>query len=305
MTEPTNERASSSDPAGVPRSQGTKYELLAQRLATQLSEALGAATETCLHNIRLPGRATPNEIDVLWIGTLNGVRQRILIECKNHGRTIEQGRVHAFRSVVADIAEDGIPTTGVFVTPKGYQRGGKRIAETYDLVLLELREPTDADLAGRIVRLDINIEMRTVAFNDVHFEWVREPSDVYWPPFLADMAFIAAPDGGERIPAQLLLAGQLGQTIDEQLEAAEDAPVCTVEFGRPHDVIIDGAVVGTAQSISATPTQSTTHASTSVGPGREGIAHLVKDTLGGQMAWFTKDGAVRVIGPDCQPPPAD
>lgn len=155
---------------------GHDYELLARQLTARLSDALGVATEVCEHNVRLQGRGTRNQIDALWIGVINGIRQRIIIECKNYGRALDQSRVHAFRSVVEDTAADGIPTTGVFVTPIGYQAGAKSLAETYDLVLLELREPNDADLEDRIVRIDINIEVRTVSFNNVQFDWVQAPS---------------------------------------------------------------------------------------------------------------------------------
>lgn len=277
---------------------GPAYEQLAKELADRLSAAFGMATERCDHKVTLPGRATTNEIDVLWVGTIGGERHRVLIECKDYGRALEQGKVHLFRSVIDDVRADGIPTTGVYVTRAGYQRGAKDIAKTYDVVLLELRTPTDLDLANRVLRIDYEIEMRTVSFKGVEFTWDKEPTGVHWPPSLTDMALLIPPDGGPPLAVQRLLGEQRGKTVDEQFAEATASPhTCTVRLPTPHPVSIDGDVVGTATAVSGTPAPSTVRTSGSMGPGREGIVHILKNTLNGETAWFTVDGKIRVMGP--------
>ena len=138
-----------------------QYELLARDLAERLSSAAGAVTEQCRHDVRLAAGNTINQIDVYWVGLINGHRHRVLIECKHYNRRLVQEKVHSLRSVVRDsMAEDGIPTTGVLVTPVGYQRGAKNLAEVNEnIVLLALRPPTREDVAGRVLGFDYTIEL--------------------------------------------------------------------------------------------------------------------------------------------------
>ncbi|GMA85879.1 hypothetical protein GCM10025868_11290 [Angustibacter aerolatus] len=62
--------------------------------------------------------------------------QRVLFECKHYKRKVDQGKLHAFRSVLDDI-QDAVPTYGVFVTTVGYQSGASSLPETYGLTVLE------------------------------------------------------------------------------------------------------------------------------------------------------------------------
>ena len=43
------------------------------------------------------------------------------------------------------------------VTTMGYQRGAKRVAETYGLLVLELRPPTPRDLDNRLEAIVVTI----------------------------------------------------------------------------------------------------------------------------------------------------
>lgn len=271
------------------------YELLAQRLATRLAEAFGSTTETCQHNVVIRGRATNNQIDVLWVGTINGARQRIVIECKNYGRALDQGRIHAFVNVVRDISTDDIPTVGVVVTPVGYQRGAKAVAGAYDLLVLELREPSESDLVNRIVRLDIAIEMRMLGFEQMEFVWVERFPDTHAPPSLLELAMLTPVSGGAPIAAQELLALELGPSQAEQFELAEQRPRCEVTLPEPHVIDVYGESLGQVISVSGTARVSTLRESFTVGPGREGIAHVLVNALDGTTAWFTLDGEVRVL----------
>lgn len=60
-------------------------------------------------------------------------------------------------------------------------------------------------------------------------------------------------------------------------------------------VEIDGQVVGTATGVTGRPHVQRQSTTTTVGPGRDGIAHLIKDGLDGTTVWFTDDGKIRVI----------
>lgn len=271
------------------------YELLAQRLASRLAEYFGGTTETCRHNVVLPGRGTNNQIDVLWVGTINGARRRIVVECKNYGRTLDQGRIHAFVNVVRDISTDDIPTVGVVVTPVGYQSGARDLAKAYDLVVLELREPIDSDLANRIVRLDVAIEIQMIGFVQMEFDWVARYPDTHAPPSLLELAMLTPVSGGPPVAAQELLALELGTSHDQQFEASRQGPRCAVTLSEPHVIDVYGEPLGQVISVAGTARASTQLESFSVGPGREGIAHVLVDALDGTTAWFTVDGEVRVL----------
>lgn len=276
------------------RAAAIRYEKLAQTLAQRLAKALGNQTEICEHNIKLAGRGTVNQIDVHWVGRINGHRHRILIECKRHRKPLVQGYVHAFRSVVDDIASDGIPTTGVFMHPVGYQEGAKRLAKTYDVVLMEVREPTDADLVDRILQINLDLVLTQLVLQKVKFEWVG-PFDDEWPKFLADLAVVHRTNGRTAIGIQQLLALEFGATVEEQQAAADASEICKLQFPEPTPIEIDGRVVGKAIGASGKPHVSVYRTRSSVGPGREGVAYVAKNVLGAQTAWFSVDGTVHVI----------
>lgn len=271
------------------------YERLTQALAVRLAEFLGTATETCQHNVTLEGRGTSNQIDVMWLGTLDGVRRRIVIECKNYGRALDQGRIHAFTNVVRDISIDGIPTVGVVVTPIGYQRGARELAATYDIIILELRRPLDSDLANRIVRIDVGVEIEMIGFDAVEFNWISRNPDAYAPPTLLELAMLTPLSGGPPIAVQRLLALKLGATHSEQFEASHDNPRCSVQLSEPHIVDVYGEQLGQVIAVAGTARAMCQGESFSVGPGREGIAHVLIDALDGATAWFTVDGQTRVL----------
>ena len=93
--------------------------------------------------------ATANQIDVLWDFTdADGKGHRVAFEARDHKNRIKQSSFHAFRSVIDDTQSEERPVEGVMVTTTGYQSDATRIAETYGLLVLELRPPTPQDLAN-------------------------------------------------------------------------------------------------------------------------------------------------------------
>jgi hypothetical protein len=141
------------------------YEELTQELVGRLGSAHGITTVRLERDVLLRGRATENRIDVLWeFQRASSQLVRILFECRSYARRINQQGLHSWRSVVDDVAEPGIETIGVMVTTTGYQSGAQRVADSYEIVILELRTPTERDLANRwrSVRIELVARMPQV-----------------------------------------------------------------------------------------------------------------------------------------------
>jgi hypothetical protein len=65
----------------------TEYEKLTRDLVERISHLSPLATTCLKHNVVLPGRASPHQIDVLWeFTTPTGAAQRIIFECKHRTR---------------------------------------------------------------------------------------------------------------------------------------------------------------------------------------------------------------------------
>lgn len=271
-----------------------EYELLTRRLAAELSDFYGVLTRRCEVRVVLPGYGTDNEIDVVWEGVIGGVEQRILIECKHYKRRVDQGKLHTFHSVVEDIVKrDGIPTVGVFVTTTGYQSGAQSLATAYDIVVLELRPPTPEDLKGRVTQIVYELVMRTEVVRDVQVEaeWLGDPpanSSVAVDPATTMVEF---PDGTSTSLRETLTAGEcspLGQ------RPTPPHPVSR-HFSAQTFLRIDGERALEVRRISATVGDSDSRARHTVGPGPEGIAHVMRDAVSGSTVWFEKNGTIHAV----------
>lgn len=269
------------------------YERLAMNLADRLAAHLGVLTRRCEHRVLMPGKGTNNEIDVVWEGNMDGALHRIVIECKHYKRRVNQGLLHQFRSVVDDIA-DGVPTTGVFVTTKGYQKGAKDLASTYDLVVLELREPDAADVDGVVTQIDIAIILRSPTILDLQVEpdAVALGENFSTEPFKADLLGISLefPDGHTERLFDRLIAGEvspLGQS---------PTPLHVVTRILPRGTVLraDKTAIP-VRAVRASVGDSDSTASAIVGPGPDGIAHILKDAISGATVWFESDGSIRQV----------
>lgn len=84
-------------------------------------------------NVHLVGRSgARNQIDVFYQFEYAGVTHRVAIECKDHTRRVEKGRVSEFAAKLEDIG--GI--TGIMVSQSGYQSGAELVAKHFDIQLL-------------------------------------------------------------------------------------------------------------------------------------------------------------------------
>lgn len=77
-----------------------------------------------------------------------------------------------------DVTEADVPTFGVMVTTTGYQSGARNVADTYGIVILELRQPTDVDLADRVLEVNIMVEFRIPRVVDLEVEVVSALSEI-------------------------------------------------------------------------------------------------------------------------------
>ena len=141
------------------------YELLTKRIISDLLEV--APESPPLHNQRVAGKGATHQIDVLWeVPPELGGPCTAIFECKHHKRNVEQKDIIAFKGVVDDIAAVRGPTYGVFVVSSGYQKGARTFASTYDIVILELREPQEGDWHGRIRQIEITIHAQIPRITD-------------------------------------------------------------------------------------------------------------------------------------------
>src|ERR1017187_2762017 len=143
-------RATVFDVSGTTPPEWRSYQELTEELMRRLGAADGITTLRLEREVPVSGRANDNCIDVLWeVEGVSGERVRLLFECRSYKRRINQQALHSWRSIVDDVSEPGVETIGVMVTTTGYQSGAQRVADTYGIVILELRAPTERDLANR------------------------------------------------------------------------------------------------------------------------------------------------------------
>jgi hypothetical protein len=72
--------------------------------------------------VKIPGRATKHQIDVLWDINHDG-EQRVIFECRLYKSKIKQKDLLAFRTGIEDVQSPDRPVYGFMVTLTGYQSG--------------------------------------------------------------------------------------------------------------------------------------------------------------------------------------
>lgn len=81
-------------------------------------------------NKKLPGRSkTVWEFDLYYEFINAGITHRVAIECKDHGRAVDQGRIAEFAFKLQDVG--GL--SGVLVSSRGVQSGGEVVAASYGI----------------------------------------------------------------------------------------------------------------------------------------------------------------------------
>jgi len=270
----------------------TEYELLIQDLTARISTQAGVNTTRLEHNVKLPGKATSNQIDVLWDFTdAAGQENRVIFEARSYAKTIDQGKLHAFRSVVDDVQDQARPVKGIMVTTIGYQRGAKKVADTYGLLILELRSPQPKDLEGRLSQIDVKMIQQRTSVTDVEFKAVEifQPEARGTRQALEHMTLI--PGAGEtrqrRLLRDVLTAGELGEL------GSPRAPHLVVRtFDPPVELWIDGQRVALLEGLEAMVGELLERPATTTIGGVESLAYVLRDALTDARVWFAKDGHV-------------
>lgn len=267
------------------------YERLVESLVTPLALDTGVQSERIVRDVRVQGQSTTNQIDVLWdFVDAQGQPQRVVFEARSYGKRVDQGKLHAFRSVVDDIQDAARPVTGVMVTTVGYQRGAKAIVSTYGLIVLELRAPDKTDFADRVTKVVLNIRVQTAIVDDVRFEATEVAEDNFPAGLEALDAFeiaAAVDDPNPKSLNDLLCHGELGSldTPRPVHPVRRDFDPPAVLFVRGRKAALIQAVTAEVGDVKAAP------ATTTIG-GPETIAWMLRDSLRGSRAWISDDGQI-------------
>lgn len=273
-----------------------EYEQLTVDLIERLATNWDGATTRLDSQVTMHGHATNKRVDVLWEGFVDGRPFRMIFECKRHQRPVNQDVLHTFRSVLDDI-DDGIPTLGVLVSLSGYQLGARRIADTYGIVVLELRQPTATDVSGRVTQIRLTAIARTPYVEDVAFDWSADPAfpgpNGDFTGSLDDFS-LGIGNGAPVSLADLLLQGELA-SFDAPPTGDRDV---RRDFVEPVSVLLRGKLVGHVRAISGRVGERQHESLMSVGPGHSGIEYLLKNTLNGVNVWFTPDRTYMSPGTD-------
>ncbi len=262
-----------------------EYEDLTRDLVGRIRARLGMLTTRLERNVQIQGRATSNQIDVVWEGRIDEQPHRYVFECKNYKYNVKQSLLFAFRGVLDDIQDD-VPTTGVMVTRTGYQAGAKRVADTYGLVVVELRRPTPADTEHRVLQIKVQLTSRNPIVRDLRWDVVE---------VLAETERL--------VPASEIVVEGADGALDVQTRfcAGEISPLdspptplhpVTRPFDPPATLSIEGQSVARISAMHAVVGDSDASFEINVGPGLDGLAWMAKDALGGSRAWFAADGKI-------------
>jgi hypothetical protein len=263
----------------------TEYELLTERLMRLIVERATVVTTRLEHNVRkLPGRGTSHQIDVLWeLVATDGSPRRVIIECRRHKYPLKQKDVFAFSGVVRDLDTPELPTIGVMVTTTGYQSGAQAVADTYGVVILQLREPTSGDVENRLMQIVVRTDVRTPVIEpDVNIHAVEMFAEE--PRTATDASeFALLKKGGGRILLQdFLWAGVLG-SFDEPPVAPRRV---TREFDPPAVLTLRGEPLARITSVAATVGEVQMETDPFVVGGGP-MAWMIANVLDSTRVWFT------------------
>ena len=240
----------------------------------------------------MQGRATSNQIDVLWdFSNAVGQDYRIVFEARSYKNSIKQGALHAFRSVVDDIQDQARPLTGVMVTTTGYQQGAQKVASTYDLIILGLRHPATEDVENRVSKIVLDMTPKMTLIQNVNFEAVEVYDQSSYGSIEALEWITVGPSNGDAEDARalkdILRGGELGGSDElcpvHQVRREFDPP--QVLRIRDKQAALLAAVTADVADFQGPPTRVT------VG-GLENVAWMLRNAITGARVWFAQDGRV-------------
>jgi hypothetical protein len=153
---------------------------------------------------------------------------------------------------------------------------------------LELREPNDTDLAGRLEEIRVTMTVRVPIMTD-HEIQPADPDSVDLTETVTGLStdFEVEVDGVIRPLNNVFLDGELN-SLDEP-----PTPLHRVvkKFDPPVTLFIAAESVLQVTYVAANVSEAESEVEFAVG-GRERLAHVVRDATGGQRAWFASDGRI-------------
>lgn len=254
---------------------GTEYELLVKRLMGVIADRSPRLSTTALrHDVNVDGRSGPNQIDVLWELVTDEGSHRVAFECRNYATPLKRAAVHAFRSIIDDINSVETPTTGVMVTLTGYQSGALAVAATYDIAILQLRPPTEADLYKRVQQINfVPFLLTPWVGSDIAFEF-REVPDPSWLGIAA--RYEVSVNGG---PSRDLYEVLLSAAIRNPSELGVPRQKVRCSFDPPAQLLREKVTIGTISAVTGSVGEdAAASTATSIG-GRASLVFMMKNVL--------------------------
>lgn len=243
------------------------------------------------HDVTVVGRSGKNQIDVAWRFRVPGGQEHlVLFECRRYRDPLKRKDVFAFDGVVRDVAALSTATvTGVMVTTTGYQSGAQEVALHNQVVIVELRDPSEADLRGRVVSLHLNVAPLIPVVRNVQVTPAEPPSGRRAEGY-SDELHLRLPGGAVRRLTDVLLDGEWNPANPSP------APLRPVRraFDPPAELIVSGEVIVRISQLTADVGVELGEASVGTVGGRDWLAWVVCDTLHGSRAWCANDGTVIV-----------
>jgi hypothetical protein len=272
--------------------ESAEYEQFVESLVRRLAKRAPVRTERIRWDEDIKGHATTNQLDVVWdFRDERGQPHRVVFEARSYKSDIKQGQLHAFRSVVDDIQDPDRPVTGVMVTTARYQVGARRVASTYGVVVLELREPADGELDGQLKQIILNATPALAIVENLRFEDV----ELLVESFDSGLAILGAfeirlPDGQVIAMSNLLCDAELGNLNDLK-------PVHEVRrsFNSPVVLRMDGHDVARIRAVSASVGDFLASPATATVAGPQAVAWVLCNSLTGATAWIAEGGEYWVI----------
>lgn len=107
------------------------------------------------------------KVDIYWEYEIADISHKTVIECKNYKKAVGVDDVREFGNKIQDIGD----VRGVLVSKNGFQDGAKKVAQHFDIELLNIRELIEDDWEGRIrqiiVQMNICSPARIIAINPI------------------------------------------------------------------------------------------------------------------------------------------
>lgn len=138
-----------------------KYEVQ----AATLYETLGRESGIKIISVGVESKIDGRQVDVLFQQS-NGLQTiRTAIECKDWKDKIPAEKVDALASKIRKLGID----KGIIVAPNGFQPAAISSAKYWNISLVEMREPTDADWEGLIRSASLKIHAKSYEPYEISF----------------------------------------------------------------------------------------------------------------------------------------